>query len=1098
MITTEKGKRDGKSTNHSAQQCPRNANQTGAAVRTVPDIAGRSASLLRLFGAATSEGGACGLGESPFNTTNSQGRRSGYAYEYQQKIAAYTNWKYEYVEGSWPELLKAGKIDLMSDVSYTDERSSEMLFSSSPMGAESYYVFISSNNTTIKSGNYATLQGKRVGVNKGSFQEQLFREWSEKLGIQTEIVELVSSEQESVERLQQGEFDSYITLDAYGDLASYAPVFKIGQSEFFFAVNNSRHDLLTELDTAMSKIQEENRLFNQQLYDKYLRTVGTGSFLTSDDLGWLSRHGPIRVGYLDHYLPFCDTDPKTGKLVGALSDYLETATYSRRNVKTTYSAAPYPTISAAMDALKAGEIDCVFPVCLSPCDEEQMGISVTKSLMESELYAAVRKSDAELPLSKDEVTVVVDEGNANYESFLNDTYPSWARTYCSGMEDGFQAVQSGAADCMLFSNYRLGQTEALQNQYSLTHIPTGKTMNYSFAVRRSDAELYLIISKTSGFVSRTSIESALLTYSWPEAHFSLMEFLSEHLLLVIVSIVGVSILLVLLLMRRAHRIRLELENRMKLHETLSAALANAEAANKAKTSFLSNMSHEIRTPMNAIIGLDSMALRDETLSPQTRDYLQKIGASARHLLTLINDILDMSRIESGRLVLRREEFSFSAMLEQINTMVISQCNDKGLTYECRILNHVDDSYIGDEMKLKQVLINILSNAIKFTNAPGSVTLSVEQTAEFDNQSTLRFRIKDTGIGMDQDYIPKLFDAFSQEDGSRTTKYGSTGLGMAITKSIVEMMNGTIRVESEKGVGTEFIVTVTLKQSDRIVSHEENMIDPHAMRVLVVDDDELAAEHARMVLEEVGIRADTCTGGAEALRMMEVQHTKHEPYNLVLMDWSMPEMNGLEASEKIREKFNSESTVVVLTAYNWDDIREDAQRAGVDSFLPKPLFASNIIEEFNRIARRNNLNLLQKKKQAELAGRRVLLAEDVEINAEIMLDILSMEEIEADHAENGKIAVEMFEKSAAGAYSAILMDVRMPEMDGLEAAAAIRAMDREDAKQIPIIALTANAFDEDVQRSLQAGMNVHLTKPVDPDNLFQTLGELIYEAENQSS
>ncbi len=539
----------------------------------------------------------------------------------------------------------------------------------------------------------------------------------------------------------------------------------------------------------------------------------------------------------------------------------------------------------------------------------------------------------------------------------------------------------------------------------------------------------------------------------------------------------------------------EMREAMAKSEALAEALTSAEQANKAKTSFLSSMSHEIRTPMNAIIGLGTLALRDEHLSDQTRDYLEKIGSSARHLLELINDILDMSRIESGRLVLRREEFSLSAMLEQINTMVMAQCRDKGLTYDCRILNQVDASYIGDDMKLKEVLINILSNAVKFTEAPGSVTLTVERTAQYEDQSTLCFRIKDTGIGMDKAFIPRIFDAFSQEDGSRKTKYGSTGLGMAITKRIVEMMNGSIGVESEKGVGTEFAVTVTLRNCDQKDAERENVIDPQALYVLVVDDDRIAAEHARMVLDEVGIRADVAASGEEALRMMEVQHTKHRPYNLVLMDWNMPGMNGLEASAEIRKQYDSETTVVVLTAYNWDDIQEEAHRVGVDSFLTKPLFAANVIEEFERIARRNNMNLFKEKQRADLTGRRILLAEDMEINAEIMMDILEMGGIVADHAENGKIAVDMFENCPAGHYAAILMDVRMPEMDGLEAAAAIRAMDRPDAKRIPIIALTANAFDEDVQRSLQAGMNAHLTKPIEPDNLYQALGELIYEAES---
>ena len=540
----------------------------------------------------------------------------------------------------------------------------------------------------------------------------------------------------------------------------------------------------------------------------------------------------------------------------------------------------------------------------------------------------------------------------------------------------------------------------------------------------------------------------------------------------------------------------EMRDAMAKSEALAEALNAAEEANKAKTSFLSSMSHEIRTPMNAIIGLDSLALRDETISEKTREYLNKIDASARHLLGLINDILDMSRIESGRVTLRREPFSFSDMLEQINTMIMSQCSEKGLHYECHVLGHVDERYIGDDMKLKEVLINMLSNAVKFTETPGSVTLTVERTAVFEDQSTLRFSVRDTGIGIDPEYMPKIFDAFSQEESGRTNKYGSTGLGLAITKRIVEMMNGSISVESEKGVGTEFAVTVTLKNCDQSQGSAESRMDTRALNVLVVDDDRIAAEHAQSVLSEVGIRADICTSGEEALRMLEVQHQKQNPYNLVLMDWIMPGMNGLETSAEIRSQFGGESTVVVLTAYNWDDIHEEAERVGVENFLTKPLFADKVIEAFERIARRNKMDLFREKKRVNLEGRRILLAEDMEINAEIMTDILEMENIRVDHAENGRIAVEMFEKSPVGGYAAILMDVRMPEMDGLDATAAIRRMDREDAGRIPIIALTANAFDEDVQRSMQAGMNAHLAKPVESEHLIRILGELIYEAEQK--
>ena len=403
----------------------------------------------------------------------------------------------------------------------------------------------------------------------------------------------------------------------------------------------------------------------------------------------------------------------------------------------------------------------------------------------------------------------------------------------------------------------------------------------------------------------------------------------------------------------------QLRQRVKdMTQDLTHALEAAQVASRAKTAFLSSMSHEIRTPMNAIIGLDHIALENPNLPDITREQLKKINASAKHLLGIINDILDVSRIESGKMVLKAEEFNFSEMLEQVNAIIGSQCKDKSLNYECKIIDKPNDFYIGDAVKLRQVLINILGNAVKFTPEGGNVTLKIEEAAKFDSKSVLCFKIIDTGVGMSKEYLPKIFESFSQENSSAVNKYGSTGLGMTITKGLVEMMNGTISVESEKGVGTTFTVTITLKKSSRSIENKSEVVE----------------------------------------------------------------------------------------------------------VLPKI--------------------------QADLSGKRILLAEDMPINAEILAEVLKMRDMEIEHAENGKIAVEMFEKSPPNYYAAILMDMQMPLMNGLEATQAIRALNRPDAKNIPIIALTANAFDEDVQQSLQAGMNAHLSKPVDPEKLYQTLEEFV--------
>ena len=524
-------------------------------------------------------------------------------------------------------------------------------------------------------------------------------------------------------------------------------------------------------------------------------------------------------------------------------------------------------------------------------------------------------------------------------------------------------------------------------------------------------------------------------------------------------------------------------------QELSEALKTAEEASKAKTAFLSNMSHEIRTPMNAIIGLDNIALNEPDLPDRVRDHLEKIDVSAQHLLGIINDILDMSRIESGRMIIKNDEFSFSGMLEQVNSIISGQCRDKGLTYECRTEGKIDDYYLGDEIKLRQVIINILGNSVKFTPEGGTVSFLISEGNRFSGKAVLKMIFRDTGIGMSKEYVPHLFDAFSQEDSTSTSKYGSTGLGMPITRSIVELMNGHIEVESEKGVGTTFTVTVTLGESDRHAGDAaENDFNPKELSVLAVDDDPIALDHAQIVLGQAGISCETAVSGAEALEKVKLRHARRDDYDLLLVDWKMPEMDGVEATRRIRSVVGHDLPIIILTSYNWDEIAEEAKHAGVDSFVAKPLFAGSVLEQFREAFRRKREH--QTVRRADLEGRHILLAEDVEVNAEIMVMVLGMRGIEADVAENGRIAVDKYLEHSAGYYDAILMDMRMPEMDGLEATRAIRDSGRGDAESIPIIALTANAFDEDVQRSMQAGLNAHLSKPVEPDALFDTLETLI--------
>ena len=1056
--------------------------------------------------------------DSAFNTIDQFGRKSGYAYEYQQKIAAYSGWDYEYVTGSWPELYQMlidGEIDLLSDVSFTPERSERMLFSAQPMGTETYYIYISPESSSgISYEDLSSLNGKRVGVNKDSVQKDLFLDWIKEHHIQVEMVDLVTDEDESVDMLLSGEIDAYVGLDVYGGFWNILPVCKIASSDYFFAVSKSRTELLEELDAAMSRIQDENRYYNEQLQGKYFDAASSSLYLTPSERTWLADHGKVRVGYRDNYLAFCAADPETGELTGALKEYLDYASRSMEGGELTFEPIAFPTTEDALKALKNGEIDCVFPVILTPYDGEQEDLLAVSTPIESEMYAVVRTSDRSDFSLNGEVAVAVNKGNPSYETFLMDNFPDWERVYFETSEDCLRGISEGEADCILMSNYRIDRITALMERYKLSALSTGTDMVEYFAVQRENGELYSILNKATSLVPASVVNAALTHYSFVEQKVTLAEFLKNNMLsvLTVFGIVLAVILALLLRSRRSERktrsalgrieeLNGEQEKRLeeiaalnteleKSQENLRHALAASEQASRAKSSFLSTMSHEIRTPMNAIIGLNRIALGDPDLSPKVREHLEKMDGSAKHLLGLINNILDVSRIESGRMTLTKEEFSFSKMLEQINTMIGAQCQEKGLQYDCTMTGQVGEYFVGDEMKLKQVFINILGNAVKFTNAPGQITFTIEQTAIFENQETLRFDIQDTGIGIDKEYLPRIFDAFTQEDQTATNRYGGTGLGLTITKNIVELMNGTISVESTQGAGSTFTVQITLQRSEK---KEPPAVgpSPDTYRVLIVDDDPVACEHARLVLDEVGITSDVCVDGEDAIRQIGLHQARQEPYNLILVDWKMPEMDGLTLTREIRKLYHGDAAVVILTAYNWEDIADEALDAGVDSFLSKPLFPTTVMQQFAKVMQ-SRLDGQGEVHRTELSGRHILMAEDVFINAEILKEILSMKEMETEHAENGQAAVEMFSASEIGHFDAVLMDIRMPVMDGLDAARAIRGMDRPDAKTVPIIALTANAFDEDVQRSLQAGMNAHLTKPVDPDRLYDTIERLIQD------
>ena len=492
-----------------------------------------------------------GWHEVPYFITDENGRRSGYTYEYQSKLAAYTGWDYEYVEGSYSELLQKlmdGEIDMLGNVSYLDERAEKILYSSVPMGTEAYYIFVSPDNTEIRSDDYTTLNGKRIGVAKGTFQKEEFLKWEEIHGIEAELIETNDTEEESLSKLGR-DYDAFVTLDVYADPEKAEPLIKVGSSDFFFAVSKECPELLPVLDDAMNRIQDENKYFNQNLHEKYLSSVNADAYLSDSELKWLEDHGTIRVGYQDGYMAFCAQDPATGELTGALKDYLEYAADSMENAHIDFEAIAYPTAADAMEALKNGEIDCMFPANLTDYDCEEMGLSMTPALMRTEMDAVVRESEQKEFIKKDDVKVAVNEGNTNYEIWLRDNFPTWTPVYFKDTPAGLEGIAAGDADCVIISNYRYNNISKQCEKLHLTTVYTGVDMDYYLAVKKGNTELYSILSRVTTAVPESLVNKALTYYSTEDARASFADFVRDNLVAVLLAAVVIALLIGMLSMR---------------------------------------------------------------------------------------------------------------------------------------------------------------------------------------------------------------------------------------------------------------------------------------------------------------------------------------------------------------------------------------------------------------------------------------------------------------------------------------------------------------------------------------------------------------------
>ena len=550
---------------------------------------------------------------------------------------------------------------------------------------------------------------------------------------------------------------------------------------------------------------------------------------------------------------------------------------------------------------------------------------------------------------------------------------------------------------------------------------------------------------------------------------------------IVMAIAGCSVVLLALLLVFYKFFLLTKEQ----FKELDKARREAVDANHAKSEFLSNMSHDIRTPMNAIVGMAAIATTNISNMQQVQNCLRKITLSSKHLLGLINDVLDMSKIESGKMNLNMDQISLREVIESIVSIVQPQIKEKNQNFDVFIHDISTENVCCDSVRLNQILLNLLSNAIKFTPEGGSIRMSMfeKESPKGEDWSRICITVEDSGIGMSKEFRDKIFESFAREDNNRVQKIQGTGLGMAITKYIVDAMGGTIEVQSEQGKGTMFCVTLDLEKA---IVQEEDMILP-AWRMLVVDDDEQLCLSAVKSLKTIGVEADWTLDGESAVQMVEKRHLQHDDYHIILLDWKLPGMNGIKTANEIHRKLGDDIPIILISAYDWSDIEEEARDAGITGFISKPLFKSTLyysLRKFAGIADEKKIEY--EDKTEDFSGRRILLAEDNDLNWEIAEELLGEIGFSMDRAENGKIGVEMFENSDIGFYDAILMDIRMPIMNGYEATETIRALDRADAAEIPIIAMTADAFSEDHKKCMEAGMNAHIAKPIDLQEVVKQL------------
>ena len=1033
--------------------------------------------------------------EDTFNYVNEKGARKGYGYELLQTLSGYTGWQFEYVTCDWSdcfEKLKNGEIDIIGGISYTEDRTQEMLFSDEPMGVEKYYLYADLSRADISASDFKTLNGKKIGVLMGTEPEVMLAEWEEKYGLKTEHVN-ISNNEDVKQKLANHEIDCFVSLEeSFWAERGISTITRVGESGIYYAINKNRPDIKEELDDAMRALDEAVPFYTADLYKRYFSMDYT-PILTGEEKAWLRKHGAIRMGFLASDSGVSTFDPATGEFTGVITDYIQFAADCLGNQELEFQLVGYDSKEAELDALKSGEIDMIFHCDQNPNLAEEYHFACTNTTWTSNLMAVTNKQH----FNENNVNrIAVPQNKLSLKKYLAFYYPQWEIVDCDTQEDAARLVKDGQADCFVTG---ISSENKYSKKYSFYSVPLVNPVRSCFAVNSGNRSLLSILNKTIKAMPVNMLAGALAMYKSSARKVTLSDFIKDNFFKVmLISSIAVAVVLltILMLLQKARKAeaaaRKAASDTQELNAKLQVAVEKAESANRAKSTFLSNMSHDIRTPMNAIIGFTTLALSNIDDTDRVKDYLGKTLASSNHLLSLINDVLDMSRIESGKIHLEEVEVNLSDVLHDLKTIVSGQIYAKQLELYMDAMDVTDEDVYCDKTRLNQILLNLLSNAIKFTPAGGTVSVRVRQLAgKVRGCGQYEFRIKDNGIGMSQEFAQKIFEPFERERTSTVSRIQGTGLGMAITKNIVDMMGGTIEVQTAQGKGTEFTVCVPMRaQTEQ--RPVEKITELEGLKALVVDDDFNTCDSVTKMLVKVGMRAEWTLSGKEAVLRARQSIEMSDVYHAYIIDWRLPDMNGIEVTRQIRS-LHDDTPIIILTAYDWSDIEVEAKAAGVTAFCAKPMFMSDLRETLMSALGQKQTDAVQgllPDKNADFKGKHILLVEDNELNREIAQEILREYGFLVDSAENGAVAVEKVSTAAPGSYDLVLMDVQMPIMDGYTATRKIRALDDPARAKLPILAMTANAFDEDRRNALESGMNGFLSKPIVIDDLVQELRKIL--------